>query len=64
MKVGDLVKIAAEWKHDKGANRTVGVVVEMRQHDRCQVLWANGVSSVPLCGVLDIVSKHKKDKIN
>ena len=62
MKVGDLVKIRDKYKHDKGASRVVGVVVEVHRHDRCEVLWANGVSSVPLCRILDIISECKKVK--
>ncbi len=59
MKVGDLVKIRDKHKH-LGANQTVGVVVELRRHERCEVLWANGVSSKPLRAVLDIISECKK----
>jgi hypothetical protein len=66
VKVGDLVKINDKYKHDSGASRVVGIVVDMERgaNDRCQVLWVNGFSSVPLCEILDIISKHKKDKIN
>jgi len=63
VKVGDLVKINDKYKHDSGASRVVGIVVRQGP-DRCQVLWVNGFSSVPLCEILDIISKHKKDKIN
>ena len=63
MKVGDLVKIRDKYKHDKGASRVVGVVLRHLRHpNRCEVLWANGVSSIPLCDVLDIISECKKVK--
>ena len=61
MKVGDLVKIGDKYKHRSGASRVVGIVVGLGRgtQDRCEVLWANGVSSVPLCEILDIVSGCK-----
>jgi len=66
VKVGDLVKIGDKYKHRSGASQVVGIVVGLGRgaNDRCEVLWANGVSSVPLHEILDIISECKKDKIN
>jgi len=65
VKVGDLVMMKKKHlEYRQPLHSTVGIVVRLRSPHRVEVCWTDGHISVPLLEILDIVDKHKKDKIN
>ena len=65
MRVGDLVKIKPQIERDPTHDASVGVVVKFKPRSkRCKVQWTNGVTTVPLVVILDVIGEYKKDKIN
>ena len=66
MKVGDLVRLKPEAKPSRtltgGWTAMLGVVVCLSRHQRCEVQWTDGKTTMPLRHIVDIVVERKKIK--